>query len=204
MDFTVLRDARTTRGLSLEKLCDLTKLSPRVVSAIENGQLEKLPGGIYARTYLRTYAEAVGFADPAALEQLIEALPVEEVDLPAIVKCREDDKAAARRYRRAAILDTAVVLGISAAGMLGCAALIGARSLGLVDLAIAFGAVAGPTLVLYFGLLGAPGVGTAGARWFGVDFLPPMRGPIDLSQLLRRTRDYCCSEAFALLTGKIA
>jgi transcriptional regulator with XRE-family HTH domain len=208
VDVSTLRATRIARGLSERDVAERTKLSPRVVTAIEEGRFDRLPGGIYARVWIRAYADAVGLADPTLIQELIGALPNSDPDLKTIAGVREkrDPNVAARRssYRTAAMLDAAVVLGISTAGLLVCAFFTGARALSVLELAISFFAVATPILVLYFGLLGAPGVGTVGARLLEVEFVPRVNGPVDGAELVRRTREYFRSVALALLTGKIA
>jgi transcriptional regulator with XRE-family HTH domain len=206
VDVSALRAARIARGLSEKDVAERTKLSPRVVSAIEAGRFDSLPGGIYARVWIRAYADAVGLADPSLVQELIGALPKSEPDIKIIAATREkkDPRAAGGgSYRPAAMLDAAVVLGIGTAGVLACAFFAGVRALTGLELAISFFAVTTPTLVLYFGLLGAPGVGTVGARLFEVEFLPRVNGPVDGAELFRRTGGYFRSVALALLTGKI-
>jgi cytoskeletal protein RodZ len=56
-----LQGRRVDRGLSLEKIAESTKISIRFLRAIEEEEFEKLPGGIFNRSYLRQYANAIGF-----------------------------------------------------------------------------------------------------------------------------------------------
>jgi hypothetical protein len=49
---------RRSSRLTLEQIADTTKISMGYLQAIENGSLEKLPGGVYRSNYLRQYAEA--------------------------------------------------------------------------------------------------------------------------------------------------
>jgi transcriptional regulator with XRE-family HTH domain len=57
---------RQKRGLSLEDVAELTKISMFFLRAIEAGEYAKLPGGIYTTSYLRQYAGVIGI-DPATL-----------------------------------------------------------------------------------------------------------------------------------------
>jgi cytoskeletal protein RodZ len=50
---------RQSRGLSLEQIAAVTKISLRYLRAIEEGRLAVLPGGVYTANYLRQYAEAI-------------------------------------------------------------------------------------------------------------------------------------------------
>ena len=61
-----LRRARQQRGLSLQDAAGRTKLSIRVLQAIERNDFESLPGGIYRKGYLRSLAGEVGL-DPTEI-----------------------------------------------------------------------------------------------------------------------------------------
>ncbi len=60
---TWLEQQRLRAGLSLEAIADRTKISIRFLRAIEAGDFEQLPAGIFATSYIRQYAEAIG-TDP--------------------------------------------------------------------------------------------------------------------------------------------
>ncbi len=51
---------RANKALSLEQISADTNISVRCLGAIEEGNFAKLPGGIYATSYIRQYARAVG------------------------------------------------------------------------------------------------------------------------------------------------
>ncbi len=58
-----LRQAREQRGLTLQQLAGTTKISPRVLQAIEASDQKRLPAPIYTRAFVKTYAQEVGL-DP--------------------------------------------------------------------------------------------------------------------------------------------
>jgi len=58
-----LRRIRVQRGLSLEQLADSTKVSIELWKGLERNDFTKWPNGIYARSYVREYANAIG-VDP--------------------------------------------------------------------------------------------------------------------------------------------
>jgi cytoskeleton protein RodZ len=60
---------RQTRGISLEQISDLTKLRVSTLKAIEDGNFDALPGGIYNISYIRQYARAID-ADESHLIKL--------------------------------------------------------------------------------------------------------------------------------------
>ena len=58
---------RQKRGVTLEQIAERTKISMRFLRAIEDGEYEKLPGGIFATSYLRQYAAAISFEESELL-----------------------------------------------------------------------------------------------------------------------------------------
>jgi len=52
---------RKRAGVSLEEIAQSTKIGSRFLAAIEGEQFEQLPGGIFSTSYLRQYAEAIGY-----------------------------------------------------------------------------------------------------------------------------------------------
>ncbi len=57
------RKARETAGLPLEKIAAETRISTRFLLAIESESFDLLPGGIFNRGFIRSYAEYLGL-DP--------------------------------------------------------------------------------------------------------------------------------------------
>jgi cytoskeleton protein RodZ len=78
-----LQSARERRGLSLDELARRTKISVRVLRAIESNAFDTLPQGIFIRGFLRTYAQEVGL-DPAAMveQYLADAAATDDVESP--------------------------------------------------------------------------------------------------------------------------
>ena len=58
-----LRDARERRGMSLRQIANTTKIAVSVLEALERNDISKLPGGIFCRAFVRSYASEVGL-DP--------------------------------------------------------------------------------------------------------------------------------------------
>ena len=50
---------RQRKGISLEHIACLTKLKVSTLQAIEDGNFDVLPGGIYNISYIRQYARAI-------------------------------------------------------------------------------------------------------------------------------------------------
>ena len=58
-----LRRERELRYISLDDVAERTKISRRYLEAIEEGQYDRLPGEIFVRGFIRSYAQFVGL-DP--------------------------------------------------------------------------------------------------------------------------------------------
>jgi cytoskeletal protein RodZ len=68
-----VRSWRQQKGISLESIAASTRLSVRQLAAIEDGDFERLPGGIYNTSYIRQYAQAIGFDQAHLLAYYTEA-----------------------------------------------------------------------------------------------------------------------------------
>jgi cytoskeletal protein RodZ len=73
-----LRRERLRQGLDLKQLSETTKISGRMLQAMEEGNLSRLPGGVFTRSFFKQYAAALGL-DPAFVEDEIRQIsPVPE------------------------------------------------------------------------------------------------------------------------------
>jgi len=68
-----LAAARLERGMQIQELAQLLRISKHHLKNIETGDFDLLPGATYVSGYLRTYAREVGL-DPVALPQRYRAL----------------------------------------------------------------------------------------------------------------------------------
>lgn len=77
-----LRREREMRGVTLKEISDATKISIRFLEAMENEAFSKLPGGIFTRSFIRTYARYLGLDEERVLaEYHLAAQPGTDVDL---------------------------------------------------------------------------------------------------------------------------
>ena len=70
-----LREARERQKVSLHAIAEKTNISVRALEAIEKGQFGKLPGGIFTRGFIRSYAAQVGIDPDAAVAQFLSDEP---------------------------------------------------------------------------------------------------------------------------------
>lgn len=80
-----LRGAREGRGISLRQIADTTKLSVSTLEALERGNVSRLPGGIYRRSIVRSFAREVGLDPEETLQSFLEQHPD---DLPPLGAAR--------------------------------------------------------------------------------------------------------------------
>ena len=70
-----LRRERLRQGLDLQKLSDITKISIRMLQAMETGDLSRLPGGVFTRSFFKQYASALGLDSVYVDSELRELSP---------------------------------------------------------------------------------------------------------------------------------
>lgn len=77
-----LRRERLQKGLSLDQISRETKISTRFLDAIEKDQLDRLPGGVFAKSFVRQYARFLGL-DEVELATEVEKVINPVAELPA-------------------------------------------------------------------------------------------------------------------------
>jgi cytoskeleton protein RodZ len=66
-----LREARERKGVTLRQIANATKLSVGQLEALERNDLAKLPGGIFSRGIVRSYATQVGLDPEKTIQDFI-------------------------------------------------------------------------------------------------------------------------------------
>lgn len=144
----VLRAARERKGVTLKQLASETKLSVELWEALEDNNLARWPKRVFARSYVRDYAERIGLDADEVVNEFCRLFPewgdrrAERVirekaqiiahdlsweDLPAPQHRRSSDRAASaapgffgrHRTRLVAVaIDAPLMLGLGFAGVL--------------------------------------------------------------------------------------
>lgn len=70
-----LREARERRGVSLRQIANATKISVGALEALERNDISRLPGGIFSRAFVRSYAIEVGLDPDKAIQEFITQFP---------------------------------------------------------------------------------------------------------------------------------
>lgn len=56
----ILKEARNKKSISLDEVHAKIKIHPRVIQLLEEGKFEKLPSPLFAKSFLKSYAEFLG------------------------------------------------------------------------------------------------------------------------------------------------
>jgi len=70
-----LRAARERRGVSLRQISGKTKISVSALEALERNDVSRLPGGIFSRAFVRSYASEVGLDPDEAIQDFLAQFP---------------------------------------------------------------------------------------------------------------------------------
>ena len=82
-----LKQAREDAGVDLREIASTTKISVATLEALERNEYSRLPGGIFSRSFVRSYAIAVGLDPEETVDEFLLAL-------------RESERAAERTARK--------------------------------------------------------------------------------------------------------
>ena len=55
-----LRRERERRGITIDAIANRTKIGSGLLQALERGDVSRWPGGIYRRSFVKSYADVVG------------------------------------------------------------------------------------------------------------------------------------------------
>jgi cytoskeleton protein RodZ len=98
----LLREARERRGLSLRQIANATKISMAVLEALERNDISKLPGGIFGRAFVRSYAIEVGLDPETTIQRFIAQFPSDSVVAGHPVSDQVEDHLAVESERQTA------------------------------------------------------------------------------------------------------
>ena len=114
-----LRLARERRGVSLRQIAANTKISVAVLEALERNDISKLPGGIFSRAFVRSYALEVGLDPDKTVQEFLErfesqsAVPAAEVHSAV----PEEESSFESQQRMAQVVLTLVLISVPLIGL---------------------------------------------------------------------------------------
>ena len=80
-----LRKQREQRGLALDAISNTTKISPRMLRALEDEHFDQLPGGVFNKGFVRAYARQVGLDEEEAITDYLTALRESQIRQQSIL-----------------------------------------------------------------------------------------------------------------------
>jgi cytoskeleton protein RodZ len=114
-----LREARERRGVSLRQISNATKIGMSALEALERNDFSRLPGGLFSRAFVRSYAIEVGLDPDATLQEFMAQFPhVTATAGHAVSTLSEDHQAIDSDRRSATTFVRLILLSIPIAGAL--------------------------------------------------------------------------------------
>lgn len=115
-----LKQAREARGFSISEVAEQTRISPLYIESIENNDYKPLPGGIFNKGFVKSYAKFVGIDDQEALQDYSHLLssqgePIAEENKSFRPEVLTDDQA--RSTSLPTLIIAVVILGLLAGGV---------------------------------------------------------------------------------------
>lgn len=78
----LLRRARLRRGLEIQKIAELTKVSPHNLQLIEEERYDALPAAVYVRGFVQAYADCLGLDGRAVARSYLQGFETARRESP--------------------------------------------------------------------------------------------------------------------------
>jgi cytoskeleton protein RodZ len=116
-----LKQAREARGVSISEIAEQTRISSHYLEAIESDDYRTLPGGIFNKGFVKSYAKYVGVDEQEALQDYAKLVSEQAVNQPE-PEMRSHRPEVLTDNNRGSMLPTlifaAVILGLMTWGIL--------------------------------------------------------------------------------------
>ena len=114
-----LREAREGRGISLRQIAATTKISVPALEALERNDVSRLPGGIFSRAIVRSYALEVGLEPEETVHEFLQRFQATPgVEPPAAAHPPAEGGDVDQQKQHAARVFLIAVMGMLLAGSL--------------------------------------------------------------------------------------
>ena len=118
-DFGVrMRRAREKRGISLRQIATATKISVGTLEALERNDIRRLPGGIFSRAIVRSYALEVGLEPEQTIREFLSQFPHDSVTAGSPHVPQEDHVAIESDRESAKTVVTLVAISVAVAALI--------------------------------------------------------------------------------------
>ena len=105
-----LRAQREVRGVTLPEIAAATKVSVAQLEALERNDISRLPGGIFLRSIVRSYAQEVGADPESTVRDFISSFPSDATDGVSHTKAIDYEKATTPRRGALGVILAAIAL----------------------------------------------------------------------------------------------
>lgn len=106
-----IKRLREERGVTLRQIADATKISVGALEALERNEISRLPGGIFSRAFVRSYAIEVGLDPEQTVRDFLIQFPHDSVTVGS-PHVRQDLSDGAKRRSGATLVVTLVALAV--------------------------------------------------------------------------------------------
>lgn len=112
-----MKRLREERGVTLRQIADATKINVGALEALERNDISRLPGGIFSRAFVRSYAIEVGLDPEQTVRDFLVQFPHDSVTVGS-PHAPPDHRDSARPRSRSggmlavALLAIAVIVGV--------------------------------------------------------------------------------------------
>jgi len=115
-----LRQAREERGISIAEVAEQTRISPHYLEFIENDDYRTLPGGIFNKGFVKSYAKYVGIDENEALQDYSKLISSQDSEISEEPKTYRpevltDDRSSSSLLPT--LIIAAIILGLMAWGI---------------------------------------------------------------------------------------
>ena len=108
-----MKSAREARGVTLRQIAEVTKFSVSALEALERNDISRLPGGIFSRAFVRSYAVEIGLDPEQTVRDFIVRFPDTSVTAGSRYVAYDSDSGdEPRRRRLSGVVITVVVLAL--------------------------------------------------------------------------------------------
>lgn len=116
-----LRQAREARGITISEVAEQTRISPHYIELIENDDYRTLPGGIFNKGFVKSYAKFIGLDEAEALQDYSRLISSQSSELSEEPRTYRPEVLTDDRSRSSfvpTLIFAAVILGLMTVGIL--------------------------------------------------------------------------------------
>jgi len=110
-----MRHAREQRGVSLRQIAEATKISVSALEALERNDISRLPGGIFSRAFVRSYAAEIGVDPEQTVREFLAQFPHDSVTAGSPHVIIDDGSLERRRLDPRAVMIVGTLVLVAAA-----------------------------------------------------------------------------------------